>query len=40
MPFRTKLYPIHANLTGFSYNSNEKVYFKILENYLQLTKIL
>ena len=38
MPFRTKLYPIHAKLLGFSYNSNDKVYFRILENYLQFSK--
>ena len=28
MPFWTKLYSNHTNLTGFSYNSDEKIIFQ------------
>ena len=40
MSIWTKLYSNHTNLTGFSYNSDEKIiYFKILKNYLQFSEI-
>ena len=39
MPFWTKLYSNHANLTGFSTIRMKKFYFKILKNYLQFSEI-